>query len=66
MSIHFCICQALEYPYKRQLYQGPFSKILLAYTIVSAFNTLPLKLLKSIFWLCYVKVTKAAKNKTAK
>ena len=25
MSIHFCICQALTQPHKRQLYQGPVS-----------------------------------------
>jgi hypothetical protein len=38
LSIHFCICQALEYPHKTQLYQGPVSKILFAYAIVSAFG----------------------------
>jgi hypothetical protein len=37
-SIHFCICQELAKPHRRQLYQGPFSKILLAYAIVSAFG----------------------------
>jgi hypothetical protein len=35
VSIHFCICQALASPHRRQLYQGLVSKILLAYTIVS-------------------------------
>jgi hypothetical protein len=35
VSIHFCICQALAKPHRRQLYQGPFSKILLAYAIMS-------------------------------
>jgi hypothetical protein len=35
MSIHFCVCQAPAQPHKRQLYQGPFSKIFLAYAIVS-------------------------------
>jgi hypothetical protein len=29
---------ALAYPHKRQLYQGPFSKTLLSYAIVSAFG----------------------------
>ena len=38
VSIHFCICQTLASPHKRQLYQGPFSKILLAYAIVSGFG----------------------------
>jgi hypothetical protein len=38
VSIHFCICQALAKPHRRQLYQGPFSKILLAYAIVSGFG----------------------------
>jgi hypothetical protein len=35
---HFCICQALAKPHRIQLYQGPFSKILLAYAIKSAFG----------------------------
>jgi hypothetical protein len=38
VSIHFCICQALEEPLKRQLYQAPDSKLLLAYAIVSGFG----------------------------
>jgi hypothetical protein len=38
MSIHFCICQAPTKPHRKQLYQGPFSKIFLAYAIVSAFG----------------------------
>jgi hypothetical protein len=29
-EIHFCICQALAEPHRRQLYQGPVSKLLLA------------------------------------
>ena len=37
-SIHFCICQALAYTYKRELCQGPVSKIFLAYAIVSEFG----------------------------
>ena len=37
MSIHFCICQALAEPLKRQLHQAPFSQLLLASTIVSGF-----------------------------
>jgi hypothetical protein len=32
--IHFCICQALEEPLRRQLYQAPVSKHLLASTTV--------------------------------
>ena len=35
-SIHLCICQALAEPLRRQLYQAPVSKLLLASTIVSA------------------------------
>jgi hypothetical protein len=35
VSIHFCICQALAEPFKRQLYQAPVSKHLLASTIQS-------------------------------
>ena len=38
VSIHFCVCQALAKPHKRQLYQDSFSKILLAYAIVSVFG----------------------------
>ena len=37
-SIHLCICQALAEPLKRQLYQTPVSKHLLASTIVSGFD----------------------------
>jgi hypothetical protein len=37
-SIHICICQALEEPLRRQLYQAPVSKHLLASTIVSGFG----------------------------
>ena len=40
VSIHFCICQALAEPHKRQLYQGHVNKILLAYAIVSVFGGL--------------------------
>ena len=36
--IHFCICQALADPLRRQLFQVPVSKQLLASTIVSEFN----------------------------
>jgi hypothetical protein len=36
-SIHLCICQALTEPLRRQLYQAPVSKQLLASTIVSGF-----------------------------
>jgi hypothetical protein len=32
------LTQALLQPHKRQLYQGPFSKILLAYAMVSGFG----------------------------
>ena len=38
VSIHFCICQALAEPLRRQLYQAPVSKHLLASTIVSGFG----------------------------
>jgi hypothetical protein len=38
VSIHFCICQALTQPLRRQLYQAPISKHLLASTIVSGFG----------------------------
>jgi hypothetical protein len=37
-SIHLCICQALAEPLRRQLYQVPVSKHLLASTIVSGFG----------------------------
>jgi hypothetical protein len=37
VSIHFCICEALTEPLKRQLYQAPISKHLLAFTILSGF-----------------------------
>jgi hypothetical protein len=36
VSINFCICYALAKPHRRQLYQGPVSKILL----VSGFSWL--------------------------
>ena len=38
LSIHFCICQALAEPLRRQLYQAPVSKHFLAFTIVSRFG----------------------------
>jgi hypothetical protein len=38
MSIHFCISQALAEPLRRQLYQAPVSKHLLASTTVSGFD----------------------------
>ena len=38
VSIHFCIFQALAEPHKRQLYQAPVSKIVLASAIVSGFG----------------------------
>jgi hypothetical protein len=38
MSIHFCICQVLAEPLRRQLYQSGISKHLLASTIVSGFG----------------------------
>ena len=38
VSIHFCICQALAEPLRRQLYQAPVSKHFLASTIVSGFG----------------------------
>jgi hypothetical protein len=38
VSIHFCICQALAEPLRRQLYQAHVSKLLLASTIVSGFG----------------------------
>jgi hypothetical protein len=37
-SLHPCICQALVEPLRRQLYQAPVSKHLLASTIVSGFG----------------------------
>jgi hypothetical protein len=37
-SIHLCICQALAEYLRRQLYQAPVSKHLLASTIVSGFG----------------------------
>jgi hypothetical protein len=36
-SIHLCICQALIEPLRRQLYEAPVSKYLLASIIVSGF-----------------------------
>ena len=38
VSIHFCICQALAEPLRRQLYQAPVSRLLLASAIVSGFG----------------------------
>ena len=38
VSIHFCICQALAEPLRRQLYQASVSKLLLASTVVSGFD----------------------------
>jgi hypothetical protein len=38
VSIHFCICQALAEPLRRQLHQAPASKVLLASAIVSGFG----------------------------
>jgi hypothetical protein len=35
--IHFCICQALAEPHRRQLFQAPVSRLLLASAIVSVF-----------------------------
>ena len=37
VSIHFCIRQALTDPLRRQLYQSPVPKLLLASAIVSGF-----------------------------
>jgi hypothetical protein len=37
-SVHLCICQALAEPLRRQLYQAPVSKLLLALTTVSGFR----------------------------
>jgi hypothetical protein len=38
VSIHFCICQTMPEPLRRQLYQAPVSKHLLASTFVSGFG----------------------------
>jgi hypothetical protein len=38
VSIHFCICQALAEALRRQLYQAPVSKPLLASTTMSGFG----------------------------
>ena len=38
LSIHFCIVQALAEPLRRQLYESPGSKHLLASAIVSEFG----------------------------
>jgi hypothetical protein len=38
VSIHLCICQALAKPLRRELYQVPVSKHLLASTTVSGFG----------------------------
>jgi hypothetical protein len=38
VSSHFCICQALEEPLRRQLYQVPVCKLLLESAIVSGFG----------------------------
>jgi hypothetical protein len=38
VSIHFCICQALAEPLRRELYQTPVSKHVLAATIMSGFG----------------------------
>jgi hypothetical protein len=38
VSIYLCICQALAEPLRRQLYQAPVSKHLLASTLVSGFG----------------------------
>ena len=37
VSIHFRMCQALAEPLRRQLYQAPVNKLLLASTVVSGF-----------------------------
>jgi hypothetical protein len=37
-SIHLCVCQALAEAFRRQLYQAPVSKHLLASKIVSGFG----------------------------
>ena len=38
VSIHLCICQAMAEPLRRQLYQAPVSKLVLASAIVSGFG----------------------------
>ena len=38
VSIHFCFCQALGEPFRRQLYQALISKLLLAAKIVFGFG----------------------------
>ena len=38
VNTHLCICQALAQPHKRELYQSPVSKILLAYAIMFGFG----------------------------
>jgi hypothetical protein len=38
VSIHFCICRSLAETLRRQLYQTPVSKLLLASAIVSGFG----------------------------
>jgi hypothetical protein len=38
MTITFFVCQTLAKVHRRQLYQGSFSKILLAYAVVSVFG----------------------------
>jgi hypothetical protein len=38
VSIHFCICQAMAELLRRQLYQAPVSKFLLATTVVFGFG----------------------------
>jgi hypothetical protein len=35
VSIYLCVCQALAWPRRGQLYQGPVSKVFLAYAMVS-------------------------------
>jgi hypothetical protein len=37
-SFHFCICQALSETLRRQLYQAPVSKLILASALVSGFD----------------------------
>jgi hypothetical protein len=38
VNIHFCICEALAGPLRRQPYQAPFSMHFLASTMVSEFG----------------------------
>ena len=38
VSIYFCICQTLEEPLRRKLYQAQVSNHLLEYTILSGFG----------------------------